>query len=133
MIIHAGMHQKQRLKNLERFQANPKGVLLASDVASRGLDIPDVQYVVHYQVPRNPDLYVHRSGRTGRAFKVGCSVLLIDPSDATPYNKILRSLNREKDFAMVEVDSKVCWMALLTGGKFWIGLFHFFDKISAVM
>lgn len=44
------MHQKQRLKNLERFRENPRGVLLASDVASRGLDIPDVQCVIHYQV-----------------------------------------------------------------------------------
>lgn len=100
------MHQKQRLKNFEKFHASAKGVLLASDVASRGLDIPDVQFVIHYQVPRNPDLYVHRSGRTARAFKVGSSVLVIDPSDAAAYNKILRSLHREKDFPLVNVETK---------------------------
>ncbi|KAJ8306548.1 hypothetical protein KUTeg_017093 [Tegillarca granosa] len=49
--LHADMHQKQRLKNLERFTANERGFLLASDVAARGLDIPNVQHVIHYQVP----------------------------------------------------------------------------------
>ncbi|OQV12051.1 DEAD-box ATP-dependent RNA helicase 13 [Hypsibius exemplaris] len=107
LVLHAGMHQKQRLKNLERFQANPKAVLLASDVASRGLDIPDVQFVIHYQVPRKPDLYVHRSGRTARAFKVGSSVLLVDPSDAPASEKILRCLHRDRDFPLVEVDSRM--------------------------
>jgi ATP-dependent RNA helicase DDX24/MAK5 len=101
------MHQKQRLKNLERFQANNKAVLLASDVASRGLDIPDVQFVIHYQVPRKPDLYVHRSGRTARAFKVGSSVLLVDPSDAPAAAKILRCLHRDRDFPPVDVDSRM--------------------------
>ena len=101
------MHQKQRLRNLERFHADNKAILLASDVASRGLDIPDVQFVIHYQVPRQPDLYVHRSGRTARAFKVGSSVLLVDPSDAPAAQKILQCLHRDRDFPMVEVDSKM--------------------------
>ncbi|XP_055355441.1 uncharacterized protein LOC129600842 [Paramacrobiotus metropolitanus] len=111
LVLHAGMHQKQRLKNLERFHANPRGVLLASDVASRGLDIPDVQYVIHYQVPQNPDLYVHRSGRTARSFKVGNSVLLLDPSDVKSYNDILRNLKREEDFSRIDVDMKILHFA----------------------
>ena len=54
--LHAQMHQKQRLKNLDRFSANPHGFLIATDVAARGLDIPDVQHVVHYQVPRTSEV-----------------------------------------------------------------------------
>lgn len=51
--LHASMIQKQRLKNLERFRANPCGLLIATDVAARGLDIPNVEHVIHYQVCRN--------------------------------------------------------------------------------
>ena len=75
--LHAQMHQKQRLKNLERFTANNEGFLIATDVAARGLDIPNVEHVVHYQVPRTSESYVHRSGRTARAKKEGLSVMLI--------------------------------------------------------
>ncbi|CAG0883927.1 unnamed protein product [Cyprideis torosa] len=53
--LHANMHQKQRLKNLERFSSSQTGFLLASDVAARGLDIPNVQHVIHYQVPRTSE------------------------------------------------------------------------------
>lgn len=66
--LHAQMQQKQRLKNLERFKANPQSILIASDVAARGLDIPLVDHVIHYQLPRTSELYVHRSGRTARYF-----------------------------------------------------------------
>ena len=54
--LHAQMHQKQRLKNLERFTNDVKGFLIATDVAARGLDIPDVEHVVHYQVPRTSEV-----------------------------------------------------------------------------
>ena len=56
MGLHAQMHQKQRLKNLERFSANSNGFLIATDVAARGLDIPDVEHVIHYQVPRTSEV-----------------------------------------------------------------------------
>ena len=54
--LHAQMHQKQRLKNLERFTANEEGFMVATDVAARGLDIPNVEHVVHYQVPRTSEV-----------------------------------------------------------------------------
>jgi superfamily II DNA/RNA helicase len=54
--LHAQMHQKARLKNLERFSGNDRGFLIATDVAARGLDIPDVEHVVHYQVPRTSEV-----------------------------------------------------------------------------
>ena len=54
--LHADMHQRQRLKNLDRFSENIKGLLIASDVAARGLDIPHVDHVIHYQVPRTMEV-----------------------------------------------------------------------------
>merc|ERR1719278_356928 len=92
--LHAQMHQRQRLKNLERFSANDNGLLIATDVAARGLDIPNVEHVVHYQVPRTSESYVHRSGRTARATKQGLSLLLADPSEQVLVRKLCQSLAR---------------------------------------
>lgn len=94
MGLHAQMQQRQRLKNLDRFVADPAGLLVATDVAARGLDIKDVQHVIHYQVPRTSESYVHRSGRTARAEKEGISVMLIDPSENQLYRQMCRTLNR---------------------------------------
>jgi superfamily II DNA/RNA helicase len=54
--LHSGMQQRQRLKNLDRFKASTNGVLVATDVAARGLDIPNIEHVVHYQIPFNVDV-----------------------------------------------------------------------------
>ncbi|RHY84932.1 hypothetical protein DYB26_007105 [Aphanomyces astaci] len=72
--LHAEMQQKQRLKKLDQFRAHEKGILIATDVAARGLDIPSVDYVVHYHIPRSAETFVHRSGRTARASKHGLSI-----------------------------------------------------------
>lgn len=69
-------------------------VLLATDVAARGLDIPDVDHVVHYQVPRTAETYVHRSGRTARAKNVGSALLLIEPQEHRTYIKLIHTLGR---------------------------------------
>ncbi|XP_046376898.2 ATP-dependent RNA helicase DDX24-like isoform X1 [Haliotis rufescens] len=102
--LHSDMHQRQRLKNLDRFSANDKGVLIASDVAARGLDIPNVQHVIHFQVPRTVENYVHRSGRTARAMKEGLSVMLVGPEDVRNYRKIVQTLNRNEDLPLFPVE-----------------------------
>ncbi|KAL3869498.1 hypothetical protein ACJMK2_042172 [Sinanodonta woodiana] len=104
--LHADMHQRQRLKNLERFTANDKGLLLASDVAARGLDIPNVQHVIHYQVPHTVENYVHRSGRTARASKEGLSVMIIGPDDIKNYRKIMHALNRSVDLPVFPIENQ---------------------------
>ncbi|XP_066523471.1 ATP-dependent RNA helicase DDX24 isoform X2 [Hoplias malabaricus] len=104
--LHANMHQKQRLKNLERFAERESSVLLTTDVAARGLDIPDVQHVIHYQVPRTSETYVHRSGRTARASKEGLSLLLIGPDDMMNFKKIYKTLGKDEDLPMFPVQSK---------------------------
>lgn len=94
--LHAKMAQRQRLKNLERFSESPTGLLIATDVAARGLDIPNVEHVIHYQVPRTSENYIHRSGRTARANSEGIAVLLMEPGEVSEYVKLCRNLNRSK-------------------------------------
>ncbi|XP_066030522.1 uncharacterized protein [Pocillopora verrucosa] len=69
------------------------GLLLATDVAARGLDIPAVEHVIHYQVPKDLDLYIHCSGRTARASREGLSVILVGPEEMGSYKKIMKTLN----------------------------------------
>ena len=94
--LHAQLHQKQRLKNLDRFSGSRDGLLIATDVAARGLDIPNIEHVIHYQVPRTSESYIHRSGRTARAAKRGLSLLLIDPSEQVSVKKLCTTLARDK-------------------------------------
>ncbi|KAF1497216.1 ATP-dependent RNA helicase DDX24, partial [Eudyptula minor novaehollandiae] len=104
--LHANMHQKQRLKNLERFAERDSCVLLTTDVAARGLDIPNVQHVIHYQVPRTSELYVHRSGRTARAANEGLSLLLIGPDDLINFRKIYKTLEKSEELPFFPVETK---------------------------
>ncbi|NXT17439.1 DDX24 helicase, partial [Syrrhaptes paradoxus] len=104
--LHANMHQKQRLKNLERFAERDSCVLLTTDVAARGLDIPNVQHVIHYQVPRTSELYVHRSGRTARAANEGLSLLLIGPDDLINFRKIYKTLQKTEELPFFPVETK---------------------------
>jgi ATP-dependent RNA helicase DDX24/MAK5 len=68
-------------------------LLIASDVAARGLDIPGVMHVIHYQVPRSTQIYVHRSGRTARSNNQGLSVTLVSPNEMNLYKNVLKSFN----------------------------------------
>ncbi|KAJ2156802.1 ATP-dependent RNA helicase [Coemansia sp. RSA 552] len=100
--LHAQMEQRQRLKSIDWFRATENAVLVASDVAARGLDIPQVEYVIHYQLPRSGDLYVHRSGRTARASQEGLAVMMVSPEERKLYYKMCAKLY--KDIASFPVD-----------------------------
>ncbi len=80
--IHGDMEQPERLKQLDRFKAGEINILVASDVAARGLDIKGVSHVFNYDVPWHPDDYVHRIGRTGRAGATGKAFTLATSEDA---------------------------------------------------
>jgi ATP-dependent RNA helicase DDX24/MAK5 len=77
-----------------RFQQADKAILLATDVAARGLDIPKVDHVVHFQLPRTSDTYIHRSGRTGRAGQSGVTLQLVAPEEKSLQKEIMQSLGR---------------------------------------
>ncbi|KAK4237244.1 P-loop containing nucleoside triphosphate hydrolase protein [Achaetomium macrosporum] len=96
--LHSDMEQKARLRSIERFKAdNPdkqaSSVLIATDVAARGLDIPSIDLVIHYHVPRSADDYVHRSGRTARAANSGVSILLCGPKEAVPTQRLIAKVH----------------------------------------
>jgi ATP-dependent RNA helicase DDX24/MAK5 len=93
--LHAGMQQRQRLKAIDHFRSHDTCILVASDVAARGLDIPDVAYIVHYNVPQTADLYVHRSGRTARAGQSGFSLALVGPKEARQFGDICTRLGKD--------------------------------------
>ncbi|KAI3746801.1 hypothetical protein L6452_09242 [Arctium lappa] len=93
--LHAQMQQRARLKAIDRFRGNDNGILVATDVAARGLDIPGVRTVVHYQLPHSAEVYVHRSGRTARASADGCSIALISPKEASKFSSLCKSFSKE--------------------------------------
>lgn len=79
--LHSRMPQSQRNKNLSDFRSLKARMLIATDVAARGLDIPNVALVINYDVPRNPDDYIHRVGRTARAGRGGASITFVGQRD----------------------------------------------------
>ncbi|TNV78936.1 hypothetical protein FGO68_gene14116 [Halteria grandinella] len=79
--IHSLLSQKKRLANIARFKSSQARILVATDVASRGLDIPSVHLVLNFDVPKNPKDYVHRVGRTARAGRGGTSMTLVTQYD----------------------------------------------------
>ncbi|KAJ9637196.1 putative RNA helicase [Coniosporium tulheliwenetii] len=79
--LHSKLPQRDRIANLARFRAKAARILVATDVAARGLDIPEVELVINYDVPRDPDDYIHRVGRTARAGRKGESVTFVGQRD----------------------------------------------------
>ncbi|MGE0060547.1 MAG: DEAD/DEAH box helicase [Xanthobacteraceae bacterium] len=90
VALHGDMDQPARMAALDRFKKGEADLLIASDVAARGLDIPDVSHVFNFDVPHHPDDYVHRIGRTGRAGKSGTAITIVAPSDQKSLGAIER-------------------------------------------
>jgi superfamily II DNA/RNA helicase len=100
--IHGDLDQSLRTKTLDRFRSGDLQFLIASDVAARGLDIPDVSHVFNYEPPRSPDDYVHRIGRTGRAGRQGASFTLVAPNDRKSLEAIEKLIGKSIEPAMIE-------------------------------
>lgn len=95
--LHSKLPQRQRTDNLARFRASAARILVATDVAARGLDIPEVGLVINYDVPRDPDDYIHRVGRTARAGRKGEAVTLIGQRDVGLVKAIEDRVGRQMD------------------------------------
>jgi len=91
--LHSNMAQKARLRSIERFRERPGSILVATDVAARGLDIPGVELVIHYHLPRAADTYVHRSGRTARADLSGLSILICAPEEVAGVRRLVAKVH----------------------------------------
>lgn len=93
--IHGDLTQARRMTVLKRFKAGKLDILVATDVAARGLDISGVTHVYNYDIPQDPDSYVHRIGRTGRAGKNGISVTFVTPNELG-YLRTIERLTKKK-------------------------------------
>ena len=95
--LHGGMSQDMRDRVMNRFREGTLDILVATDVAARGLDIEHVSHVVNYDVPSDPDAYVHRIGRTGRAGREGTAITLVEPRE----HRLLRNIEAATHQRMV--------------------------------
>ncbi len=93
--LHGDLDQRERTATLDAFRNGTIAFLAASDVAARGLDIPDVSHIFNYDVPVHPEDYVHRIGRTGRAGREGFAAMLVTPKDTKALKAIEKMLGQE--------------------------------------
>jgi ATP-dependent RNA helicase RhlE len=94
-VLHANRSQNQRLEALEGFKSGKYEVMVATDIAARGIDVAGVTHVINYDVPENPEDYVHRIGRTGRAQAVGDAFTLVTPENASDIRDIQRFIGQK--------------------------------------
>jgi len=106
--LHGDMDQSTRTATLNAFKDNKITLLVASDVAARGLDIPDVSHVFNFDVPVNAEDYVHRIGRTGRAGREGTAYMIVMPTDQKGYDAIEKLIDQDINWLgdKVEWDAK---------------------------
>ena len=106
--LHGDMDQTSRMATLSAFKDNKIKLLVASDVAARGLDIPDVSHVFNFDVPVSAEDYVHRIGRTGRAGREGTALMIVTPEDQKAFDAIEKLIGQTIEWAgeKVEWDEK---------------------------
>jgi superfamily II DNA/RNA helicase len=102
--IHGDLDQQTRMRTLESFRNGSLKLLVASDVAARGLDIPDVSHVFNFDVPHHADDYVHRIGRTGRAGKTGQTFMITTPADSRNLDKVLKLIGKAPEEIVLDID-----------------------------
>ena len=96
--LHGDMDQRARTASLDAFKSGGVELIVCSDVAARGLDIPDVSHVFNFDVPSHAEDYVHRIGRTGRAGKTGVALSIVTPADQKYVAEIERLIARKIDW-----------------------------------
>jgi len=101
--LHGDLSQNQRDIVMKSFRNRQIQMLVATDVAARGIDVDDITHVIHYQLPDEPEVYTHRSGRTGRAGKTGISMVLVSKSEVRKIKGIERII--KKQFEKKEIPS----------------------------
>lgn len=84
-IFHGGMEQDDREKALLKFRNGSHSLLVTTDLASRGLDIPEIEYIIHYQLPHNEEAFLHRNGRTARMHAKGTAYLILTPEESPAF------------------------------------------------
>ncbi|MDD2488223.1 MAG: DEAD/DEAH box helicase [Bacteroidales bacterium] len=120
--LHGDLSQAQRDHVMNRFRHKNIQMLVATDVAARGLDVNDLTHVINYNLPDELDQYVHRSGRTGRADKLGISIAIINLKEKYKIKDIERQIKKEFTKAQIPTGKEVCTKQL----------FNMIDKVEQV-
>jgi ATP-independent RNA helicase DbpA len=114
-FFHGGLEQSERDRMLVRFRNGSSNILITTDLASRGLDIPDISFIIHYQIPGTEAAFIHRNGRTARMHSSGSSFLILSDGETLPAyiipgykNFVLRS--------GLDIPQKPVWQTLYIGG-----------------
>lgn len=120
--LHGDLSQAQRDQVMTRFRNKNLQMLVATDVAARGLDVNELTHVINYSLPDDPEVYIHRSGRTGRAGKKGISVSILHMREHGKIRQIEKFSNKKFDRKMVPGGEEICEVQLM----------HLIDKVGEV-
>jgi len=112
--IHGDLSQQQRDRVMERYRAKSLQMLIATDVAARGIDVSNVSHVIHFDLPGEVESYTHRSGRTGRAGKKGISLSIIGSRDVFKIRNLERQLKVHFTYVRIPDGAEICERQLLT-------------------
>ena len=120
--LHGDLSQAQRDYVMQKFRRKNLRMLVATDVAARGIDVSDLSHIINYELPDDPETYIHRSGRTGRAGKNGISVALVGPKRRHSIKHIENKLGKKFERAVIPTGKQVCERQL----------FHLIDRVDKV-
>ncbi|HZV67912.1 MAG TPA: DEAD/DEAH box helicase [Saprospiraceae bacterium] len=120
--LHGDLSQQQREYTLGRFRSKTLQLLIATDVAARGLDVSDLTHVINYNLPDDPDTYIHRSGRTGRAHRKGISITIINSRENNRIRDLERRVGKPFERKKVPTGKEICEKQL----------FHLVEKVENV-
>ena len=120
--LHGDLSQQQREYTMSRFRSKSLQLLIATDVAARGLDVNDLTHVINYNLPDDPDTYIHRSGRTGRAHQKGISVTIIHSREHNRLRDLERRVGKSFEKKLVPTGREICEKQL----------YHLVDKVENV-
>jgi superfamily II DNA/RNA helicase len=122
-IFHGGMEQDDRERALIKFRNGSHRILITTDLASRGLDIPQIEHVVHYQLPHTEDAFIHRNGRTARMHATGTSYLMLSPGEKPAYLAEVPEIEELPEKLVIPQPSEWATLYIAAGKK---------DKINKV-
>lgn len=111
--LHGDLSQSQRDYVMSRFRMKNIQLLVATDVAARGLDVQELTHIINYNLPDDPEVYIHRSGRTGRAGKTGISISLIHTRESGRIKELERLLHKSFERKMVPTGKEICERQLM--------------------
>ena len=120
--LHGDLSQAQRDQVMARFRGKQLQMLIATDVAARGLDVTELSHVINYSLPDDPEIYIHRSGRTGRAGKNGISVTIVHMKETGRLKQIEKLSRKKFERKMVPGGDEICEKQL----------FHLIDRVQNV-